>query len=270
MLTHTLSLPCSVFRSAPAKLHMLLFILAIATTGLATTAAYADELRLEVIDDYADLHTGPGIGYPKFYVIEQGETISVLAKRPGWYEVELEDGKRGWATAQQISRTLQSTGEPADLPEVSFGDYLKNSWTFGFGAGKFSGGELSSADFFTINAGYRVLSWMSANAEFGRFYRSDTKGELYGLSLLAEPFSQNKVSPYLILGAGQLKVDAQSAELPQFDGGSAETYYSYGLGANYYIGRNFLVKAEYRGYSVSTDDDSETFDAIKIGFSAFF
>lgn len=230
----------------------------------------ADTLRLEVIDSYADLHTGPGKGYPKFYVIEQGEAITVLAKRPGWYEVELDDGKKGWATAQQISRTLQSTGEPADLPEVSYGDYLKNSWTLGFGAGTFSGGELSSSDFFTLNAGYRALSWLNVNAEFGRFYRSDTKGELYGLSVLGEPFSQNRISPYVILGAGQIEVDVQSTELPDIIGNGAETYYSYGLGANYYVGRNFLVKGEYRGYSVSTDEESETFNAFQIAFSAFF
>ena len=238
--------------------------------SVVSASADADSLQLEVIDAYADLHTGPGKGYPKFYVIEQGETITVLAKRPGWYEVELGDGKRGWATAQQISRTLQSTGEPADLPEVSFGNYLKNSWTLGFGAGRFSGGELSSADFFSVSGGYRVLSWMSVNADFGRFYRSDTKGELYGLSVLGEPFSQNRLSPYVVLGAGQLEVNVQSTELPDIAGEGGQTYYSYGLGANYYIGRNFLVKAEYRAHSVSTDDDSETFDAIQLGFNAFF
>ena len=53
---------------------------------------------LEVIDSYAELHTGPGKGYPVFYVVENTEWIEVLTRRPDWYEVRTEKGKVGWVS----------------------------------------------------------------------------------------------------------------------------------------------------------------------------
>ncbi len=220
---------------------------------------------LEVIDAYADVHSGPGRGYPVFYTIEQGEKIEVLTRRPGWYEIRSANGKVGWTTAAQISRTIQTTGEPADLPSVGYGDYIKNSWVTGFSAGTISGSRLGGYDLYTINAGYRVLSWFAADVEFGRAFGPDATAEMYGFNLLVEPFSDWKFSPFLSLGNGDLSVNSK----PQFPVSKVDsTYNAYAIGASYYLGRNFVLKAEYRQYDISTN--SETAEAWKIGFNTFF
>ena len=225
-------------------------------------------IRLEVIDSFVELRTGPGRGYPIFYVIEQGEFVEVQVRRAGWYEVRTQAGRTGWATPSQLSRTLQSTGEPADLPTVSFGDYLKNKWRVGFTAGEFFNGELKGTDIFTGTISYRFLSWFSTEFELGKVLNSETEGDIYSGNLLFEPFSQRRLSPELLLGAGQLSLDSQP-ELADLDSGDSD-FFNYGLGVNFYLGRNFVVRGEYRQYRVSTDDNKVTLDSWKIGFNTFF
>lgn len=245
------------------------------TLGLLSPATWADansENWLMVNDAYADLHTGPGRGFPIFYVVEQGERIEVLTRRPDWYEVKTESGKIGWAKADAISRTLEPTGMPVDLPNVSYGDYLSGSWVVGFSAGQFTDGELTGANNFSLNAGYKFTSWLGLEAEFGKTYKSNLSGDFYGANLLIEPFSQWPVSPYFIAGGGVLESDAQAEQV--LSGRDAD-YFNYGLGASYYLGRNFVIRGEYRGWDASVDSQDNDQQTVKlqewkIGFSTFF
>lgn len=224
--------------------------------------------NLEVIDPYVEMHTGPGRGYPIFHVIEQGESVEIITRRPDWYEVKAKGGRTGWVKAAQIARTLQPTGEPVDLPSVTYGDYLKNSWRVGFSVGPFNSGELKNVDVFTANAGYRPLSWLGLDVEFGNLYGREVRGDLYNFNAVIEPFSQWRVSPALILGSGKLNIDSQPKLTPlQID---ASSFRVYGLGMNYYIGRNFVVRAEYRQYTVSIESTDENLNSWKVGFNTFF
>lgn len=225
-------------------------------------------LQLEVIDPYVDVHSGPGRGYPIFYVIEQGEVVDVLTRRPGWYEVRMPNGRVGWTNAAQISRTIQTTGEPADLPSVGYGDYLKSQWQVGFSSGQFSRGELSGSDVFNVAVGYRPLSWLGLEAELGRLFGDEIKGDFYNLNFVVEPLSDWRVSPLVLVGRGVMEVDSQPKLVP-LDIKDSD-FNNYGIGANYYIGRNFVLRGEYRWFSVSTDNSSESVAAWKIGFNTFF
>ncbi len=225
-------------------------------------------VSLEVIDAYADVHSGPGRGYPVFYTIEQGEKVEILTRRPGWYEVRAENGRVGWTTAAQISRTIQATGEPADLPSVGYGDYIKGSWVTGFSTGQFSDGALEGYETFSVTGGYRFLSWLGADVELGRLFGSDASGDYYAANVYLEPFSDWKFSPYVALGVGELSLGSQP-QLISFSEKSSN-FNSYGLGTSFYLGRNFVIKAEYRWYSVSTDDETESLQAWKIGLNTFF
>ena len=239
------------------------------------THTYAEEaastplsnITLEVIDPYVEVHSGPGRGYPIFYVIEQGESVEVLTRRPDWYEIKARGGRIGWVKAAQIARTLQPTGEPVDLPSVSYGDYLKNSWRVGFSVGPFSSGELESADVFTANFGYRPLSWLAFDVEFGSMYGTEVRGDLYNLNAVLEPFSHWRASPVLLYGGGKVTIDSQPKLTPlEIDDASFQMV---GAGVHYYLGRSFVIRAEYRQYTVSTDDD-ERLGSWKLGFNTFF
>jgi hypothetical protein len=227
-----------------------------------------DYLQLEVIDSFVEVRTGPGRAYPIFYVIEQGESVDVLFKRTGWYEVRAQNGKRGWATASQLSRTLQKTGEPADLPSVSFGDYQKNKWRIGFARGEIFDGEIKGTDLFSAALSYRFLSYLSLEGEIGQTFSSETEGDFYSLNLLIEPFSSWRLSPELLLGRGKLSLGSQP-ELTVLEGRDSD-FNNYGLGLNFYLGRNFVIRGEYRKYSISTDTDKTNLDTWKIGFNTFF
>lgn len=247
--------------------------------AISTVNAYADSsasvktadkkaVVLEVIDSFAEMHTGPAKGYPVFYVVEQGEKIQVLTRRPDWYEVQTQRGKVGWVSAASIARTLQDTGEPADLPSVGFGDYLANRWRVGMAAGQFTGGELKGADTFNASLGYRPLTWLGAELEAGKFFGSDVRGTMFGVNLVLEPFSDWRWSPALVVGTGRLSVDAQPKLVPlSID---EEDHTQLGLRLNYYLGRNFVVRGEYRQLSISTATNNEESELWSFGFSTFF
>lgn len=237
------------------------------TGDVAPAKAEAEQFSLEVIDSFVEVRTGPGRGYPVFYVIEQGESVEVLTRRTGWYEVRSQNGRTGWAKSTQLSRTLQATGEPADLPSVSFGDYQKNKWRVGFTTGEYFSGELKGADLFSATLSYRFLSWLSLEGELGKLFNSEVEGEFWNGNILIEPFSSWRVSPELILGAGVLSLETQP-ELVSL-GIDDSNFQNYGLGINYYIGRNFVFRGEYRWYTVSADE-KETLETWKIGFNTFF
>lgn len=238
------------------------------TSNTEKTADTTTNKALEVIDPFAEMHTGPGRGYPIFYVIEQGESIQILTRRPDWYEVKTQKGQTGWVKASQIARTLKPTGEPVDLPSISYGDYLKNSWRVGFSVGPFSKGKLDDTDSFNVNAGYRPLSWLSFDAEYGRFYGNELRGNLYNLNAIVEPFSKWKVSPVLLLGSGKIEFEQQPKQ-PLFEI-EKSSLNLYGIGLHYYLGRSFVVKAEYRKYNLSTKPEKERAGTWKIGFNTFF
>lgn len=223
---------------------------------------------LEVIDPYVEMHTGPGRGYPVFYVIEQGEKIELITRRPDWYEVKAKGKRLGWVKAAQIARTLQPTGEPVDLPSVSYGDYLKNSWRIGFSVGPFNEGTFDGVDSFIGNAGYRPLSWLGFDLEYGYFYGDDIRGNLYSLNAVIEPFSRWKASPVLLLGRGKMAIDQQPIEVAyDIDKSDIDLL---GLGLHYYVGRSFVVRGEYRKYTVSTTQNDERISTWQIGFITFF
>lgn len=248
-------------------LFSLCFVLGVPWSGqaLATDEAF---LRLKVIDPYLDMHSGPGRGYPTFYVIEQDEWVDVLSRRPGWYEVRAENGRVGWTKAAQISRTIQTTGEPADLPSVGYGDYVKSRWQVGFSTGQFSSGELKQSEIFSFTAGYRPLSWAGLEIETGKLFGSDIKGDFYNINVLVEPFSDWRASPMLLIGRGVMAVDSQPKLVP-LDIEDAD-FNNYGIGLNYYIGRNFAVRGEYRWFTVLSGNGNESVAAWKIGFNTFF
>ena len=218
---------------------------------------------LEVAEPYIDMHTGPGRGYPVFNVVEQGQTIEILKHKASWYKIRSADGKTGWTMAGQLAHTLLPTGAPVDLPEISHGDYLKSSWRVGF-----TGGQIEGANTFSITAGYRPLSWFGAELEWGNLFDNSATSDFYGVNLFMEPRTNWLVTPYVTTGVGQFSFSSRQKVVVD-DTGTSD-YYSAGAGANYYIGRNFVMRGEYRWYSVSTDNGRVGLNSWRIGLNIFF
>lgn len=222
-----------------------------------------DAAFLEVVEPYIEMHTGPGRGYPIFNVVEQGETIEILKRKPDWYKVKSADNKTGWVKATQLAHTLKPTGVPVDLPEVSHGDYLKSRWWVGFTAGQLEGAETIS-----LAAGYRPFSWAGVGIEGGKIFDESVTSDYYGGSLLVEPMPDWIVTPFLSVGAGKFSFDNRQKVL--VDDTGSQTYSMFGAGASYYIGRSFVLRAEYRRYSISTDNGNRGLNAWTIGLNTYF
>lgn len=252
-----------------AKLLMLLVLVsssparALEFFGAADNGADSGTIVLVVQDPFVEMHTAPGRGYPVFHVIEQGEEVSLLKRRTNWYKVRSPGGETGWTQAEQLGHTLAPTGIPADLPSVGHGDYLKTSWRIGFTTGSFEG---SSA--FSLTGAYRLVKWAGLELEAGNIYDRSVTSDFRYLNLVIEPMPHWDVTPYVLFGTGEFSFDKRQTVLLR-DLGDADAR-SFGVGASYYIGRNFLIRAEYRQHTVSADTNDVELDEWKIGLNSFF
>ena len=222
-------------------------------------------IQLQVIDPYLEMHTGPGRGYPIFHTIEQDAVVDVVSRRTNWYFVQDHREREGWVKRESLGRTLAKTGIPAALPDTRHGDYLQSQMRVGFTVGQQEEAETTS-----IVYGYRLASWLGLEAELGQIFGESIDGYTYGSSLMLEPFDNWKVAPFVSYGIGKqqwekkekLQVGSQQVHNSDYD--------FTGVGINYYIGFNFLVRAEMRAMKVKGHNDTVSNTAWRIGFNSFF
>ena len=51
-------------------------------------AQASGEYRTVTVDDpYLEMHTGPGVGYPVFNVVDRGEIVEIVMRRTDWFLV---------------------------------------------------------------------------------------------------------------------------------------------------------------------------------------
>lgn len=218
---------------------------------------------LYVVEPFIEMHTGAGRGYPIHHVIEQGQEVELLKRRTNWYKVRSSDGIEGWVKASALAHTLKPSGIPADLPDVSHSEYLASRWRVGFTTGKMEG-----ADAYSIVLGYRPLRYVGVELEAGEVFDSSVTGSYKGGNLIIEPISRWSFTPFISFGAGVMEFDLRQKLAGEVI--SDADYNSIGIGTNYYLGRNFLVRGEYRVIDASSDDNDVELSEWKIGFSSFF
>ncbi len=222
-------------------------------------------VSLTVIDTYLELHTGPGRGYPIFHVIEKGQPVTVLKRRSNWYYVSDRRQRKGWVKQKGLARTIAPTGLPAALPDVQHGDFLAQRARVGFALG-----QQENADTATLMAGFRLMSFAGIEAEYGQIFDDQYDGISYGLNIIVEPIQSWAFSPFISKGLGKQDWKQKSkGEVGQNN--NVHTEYEFtGVGINYYIGLNFVVRGEYRKVYFSGDNGSVSNTAWRLGFSSFF
>ena len=91
----------SLLRALLSALFLLLPVALVHAQGLKPTVAVNSD-RLQVADPFLEVHTGPGRGYPVFYVVEKGQWVVVEFRRTDWYRVRAEGGQTGWVPRKQL------------------------------------------------------------------------------------------------------------------------------------------------------------------------
>ena len=247
-------------------MRWLLFLLSLCQFSIAGLAAGAERQNREVVidDPYIELHTGPGRGYPIFFVAERGDSIELVKRRTEWFKVRVPRGEEGWVHIEQLQTTLNPDGEPFDLPALGFSDYAARKWEVGALYGDFGGANIIStygARNFTPNLSGEL--WVSQ--ALGRF--SDSTMVTANIVHLMYP--DWRASPYFTLGAGVIKTEPKATLVATVD--RTDSLAQVGAGVRMYLTRRFVFRAEYKAHVVFTSrDDNEEVREWKAGFSFFF
>lgn len=225
--------------------------------------------RVDIVDPYLEIHSGPGRNYPVINVVEKGDSLNVLSRKANWYRVSWGEGKQGWSQAEQLDRTLYS-GVPMENQQTGHKDYLNMNWSVGFNYGQFEGAETLA-----VRGGYKPFRWVGVEVEYGQTFGSTRDVDYYSGQLFVEPFPHWQFSPFMTLGQGEkdFKLKSKSSGV---EGENAD-FERGGIGVNYYIGYNFVVRGEYQWYSLSVEGIELLEERVErqssawvIGFSSFF
>lgn len=219
---------------------------------------------LKVADPYIELHTGPGRGYPIFYVAERGERIQVLYRRTDWFKVRTKDNKEGWVSSNQLQMTLEPSGKRMVVKDLGEQAFRARSWEYGALVGNFSGAAVIS-----FYASYHFTENISSEITVSQVIGSASSSTLLGANLVEEPFPEWPVSPYFSLGTGVIRTNPKATLALTQD--RTNQYGNYGVGARMHLTKRFLLRLEYRRYVIfSSRNAYEDIDEWKAGFGFFF
>ena len=238
-----------------------LYFIGLLLLGLQASGAQGKEpLQVVVTDTYINMHTGPGRGYPIFYVIERGETITLLYSKTDWIKVVTHKDKTGWIHWRDMDYTEGTNGEEVLLGIPDRGDYSQRRWELGMGFGEF--GKVESIG---VHASYRFTNNLAIELELGQATGSSSSSVLYSWGLMHQPFPQWRFSPFFKLGNGLVSInDSDLAD-------QEDSFFMVSAGGYFYYSHRFMIRAEYNNYTtLPSRDENEHIEEWRVGLSAFF
>ena len=225
----------------------------------------ADEFRsVTVADPYLEMHTGPGRGYPIFYVIDRGDTAEIIMQRTDWFLVRSDNGKEGWVDRAQMEMTLQPDGQHVSFQEADIEDFTNAKWETGLLAGDFGGANIIS-----LYGGYSLNPNVSVELWGSQILGNFSNAWMLSVNVVHEAWPEWRVSPFFTLGAGAIHTMPKSTIIRGQD--RTNQIGHVGAGLRVYATRRFLLRAEYKSYVVFTSrDENEEVEEWKVGFAFFF
>lgn len=217
-----------------------------------------------VTTPYLELRTGPGRGYPVFDVVPRGESVLVLFRRTEWLKVRTRRGVEGWASENDMLRTVLADGEPLPLRVGTRAGFTSHPFEAGAFAGVYGGANLVSA-----YTSYSFNSQLAVEASVGQFLGRYSNGVTADIGLTHVPMPQWRLAPFLMLGLGVLHIEPK-ATLVQPANRTEQTAYV-GGGFRFYLTRSLFLRAEYKTHIViTTQNRNQVEDEWKLGFAVFF
>ena len=231
------------------------------------TSAKRYEPLVVVSDPYIELHTGPGRGFPIFYVVEKGEQIQLVKRKTDWIKIRTLKSNRikeGWVRVSDMNSTLDLDGEPIVVEEQGFEQFVSRRWEMGF-----LGGDLEGAATLTAYGSFHLTPRISAQVSATQILGNFSDGYMGTVNLTLSPFPEWRVSPFFTLGTGIIHTKPQTTVVQAED--RTDEIVHVGVGANLYLTRRFVLRVEYKRHTILTSrDDNEEIDEWKTGFSIFF
>ena len=257
------TIPSTPRSTSIGRIGILLIIIGHALlTGLAEAAD--EPATVTVADPYLEMRTGPGVGYPKFHVVDRGETVDILKRRTDWFLVRSSDGREGWVDRVQMQLTLQPSGQRIEFSTPGLADFTNSRWEAGVLAGDFGGANILSVyGAYSLNPHVGIEAWGSQI--LGNF----SNGWMASLNVIHETWPDWRISPFFTLGTGVIHTEPKSTIVQGED--RTDQVAHVGAGVRIYATQRFLLRAEYKSYVVFTSrNDNEEVEEWKVGFAFFF
>ncbi|MGC3980284.1 MAG: SH3 domain-containing protein [Steroidobacteraceae bacterium] len=233
---------------------------------LVTATAFAkNEARIAVVaDPYLEMHTGPGKGYPVFFVVARAEQIEVLKQRTSWYLVRERQGREGWVNEQQLQATLELDGGALKLDVPTLANLATRRFEGALMLGDFGGASLVS-----LTGSYGLTDHLSVGLTIGNALGNISNAELGTLELTHTMFPEWRISPYFSLGTGLIHTSPHTTQVQEVDSTDQLSYVGGGL--RIYVSRRFMGRAEYHyNYTYTSRNENEETPEWKAGFAFFF
>lgn len=228
------------------------------------TQAADDYREVKIADPFIELHSGPGRGFPIFYVEDRDQWIKILKRKTDWFKVETKTGTQGWVHHDQLLLTLTPEGERTQINDPTSEDFLRRRAEAGVLAGDFSGSEV-----ITLYGGYAFTRNVSVEVALSQALGTVSSKRFTNLRLIHQAFPEWSLSPFFAMGVGDLKSQASSTQAQAQD--RSDTVALVGVGLRSYLTRNFMLRAEYNQYVVfSSDDYNEDLREWKVGLAFFY
>lgn len=266
-----------------------LLLTTLITFTLPTISHASEKLRLQIVEPFLDIRTGPGKNYPIFYVAQRNEQIEIQKRRNEWFKVALQvnsnDQKIGWVHRKSIGLTLvanyqsleatkgqaQVTDNVAEDSEVvlakddpSVSQLFNPTWYVGF-----SYGQMTAADLVGVYAGKEITDSIAFELQAGEFLGRNSEGTTYAGAITFAPFPKWQVSPYAEIGGGAIHSSARGTNSQQNNG--SDKFLQSGMGLNLLLSDRYRLRFEYRHMNVLTSkDQNEELETWHIGFIGYF
>jgi hypothetical protein len=228
-----------------------------------TAFAHAGE-RLQVTDPYIELHTGPGRGYPVFFVAAREEWIEIELRHTDWYRVRAAGGQVGWVHRTQLTTTLTEAGVPKGLRDIALDDYLQRRMDFGASWGRFS-----SEPMLKLWGTYRLAETLSVEFDLGQVQGVYSGTDFWNVNLVSEPWADRRLSPFFAIGLGKFR-NVPNASLVGAITTSAKLADA-SAGLRYHVSDRFVLRADYTLYTAYVSEvQTREFKAWTVGLGFFF
>ena len=233
-------------------------------TGVGAAPTVMAQEKLQITDPYVELRTGPGRGYPIFFVAGRDEWIEVLLRRTDWFKVRTANGEEGWVNRAQLETTLTAAGTTKAFRDMLLDDYLRRKLELGGAWGQFDGEPMLK-----IWSAYRFADALSIEATIGQVQGTFSGTEFWNINLNVEPWSDRRLSPFFGVGVGRFKniPNASLVNATETDANLATA----AIGLRYHIAERFVARLDYSIYtSYVSDSDTADYRAWTLGIAFFF
>ena len=234
-----------------------------AATAPASATAKAEE-RLQIADAFIELRSGPGRGFPVFFVASRSEWIAIELRHTDWFKVRTDGGKVGWVNRQQLETTLTAAGGQKTFRDILLDDYLSRRVQLGAAWGQFK-----SEPMLKLWTSVRVSETLSLEGTIGQVQGVFSGTDFWHLNVVAEPWSDQRFSPFVSIGVGKFK---NFPNLSLIGAAPTDAKLAHaGLGVQYHISDRFVLRADYALYTAFVADTRTTeYRAFTAGLGFFF